>query len=574
MRTTLLLAFIIGILSFQAPQQAHACSCAMPRSTQESIDETEVIFSGTVESVGASGEMQFGVTMTVDEDWKGLEASERSEVTVYTANNSAACGYAFEEGGEYLVYGYRDAETDVVRVGLCSATKPLDQADDDLALLSGEGTWACTMDAKQCPDGSYVGRQGPSCEFAACPGEVQACTKELKICPDGTGVGRTGPNCSFAPCPGEEESNCAPYVCANGTTHPRCSEDGHVINYFAAPCHMDGGEAAAFSDVPATHANAEAIAYVRAQGIVEGYADGTFKPDATINRAEFVKILMGSFEDDGRMCKIAAFSDVDQTAWYATYAHRARCQGVVDGYPDGTFKPANTINFVEAAKILSLAFDIAVPGLAEGDPWYKPYVVSLQRGNVIPTSITDFGQHITRGEMAEMVHRLFDDQGKPSKTYDELAARNDTVVFRNDEFPVTFSYPAQWSDDVRSDSSAPWYVYLGPTCPGCAEGTDAETMYLRAVDRDEALDNIADIRKQSQESFMYTTEHDAIVGGNRVFIWSSGGMCGFHEAYVIGERFAVSLGGFCLGDNAALSATLDAIAFSIRENPTFLGWGR
>jgi hypothetical protein len=28
----------------------------------------------------------------------------------------------------------------------------------------------CTMDAKQCPDGSYVGRQGPRCEFAACPG--------------------------------------------------------------------------------------------------------------------------------------------------------------------------------------------------------------------------------------------------------------------------------------------------------------------------------------------------------------------------------------------------------------------
>lgn len=29
---------------------------------------------------------------------------------------------------------------------------------------------ACTMDAKLCPDGSYVGRQGPNCEFAACPG--------------------------------------------------------------------------------------------------------------------------------------------------------------------------------------------------------------------------------------------------------------------------------------------------------------------------------------------------------------------------------------------------------------------
>lgn len=35
--------------------------------------------------------------------------------------------------------------------------------EDDLVM--------CTMDAKMCPDGSFVGRQGPNCEFAACPGE-------------------------------------------------------------------------------------------------------------------------------------------------------------------------------------------------------------------------------------------------------------------------------------------------------------------------------------------------------------------------------------------------------------------
>lgn len=70
----------------------------------------------------------------------------------------------------------------------------------------------CTMDAKMCPDGSYVGRQGTNCEFAACPvtitptpapSEPVACTMDAKICPDGSAVGRQGPNCEFAPCPGE-----------------------------------------------------------------------------------------------------------------------------------------------------------------------------------------------------------------------------------------------------------------------------------------------------------------------------------------------------------------------------------
>lgn len=36
----------------------------------------------------------------------------------------------------------------------------------------GNGGVACTMEARQCPDGSYVGRTGPNCEFAPCPGGV------------------------------------------------------------------------------------------------------------------------------------------------------------------------------------------------------------------------------------------------------------------------------------------------------------------------------------------------------------------------------------------------------------------
>ena len=75
-----------------------------------------------------------------------------------------------------------------------------------------EPSIVCTQDAKLCPDGSGVGRTGPNCEFAPCPGEtappgeegaMQGCTKELKICPDGPGVGRIGPDCEFALCPGE-----------------------------------------------------------------------------------------------------------------------------------------------------------------------------------------------------------------------------------------------------------------------------------------------------------------------------------------------------------------------------------
>ena len=62
---------------------------------------------------------------------------------------------------------------------------------------------ACTQDVMACPDGSFVSRVAPSCEFAACPvpEEPLACTEEAKICPDGSTVSRTGPLCEFAACP-------------------------------------------------------------------------------------------------------------------------------------------------------------------------------------------------------------------------------------------------------------------------------------------------------------------------------------------------------------------------------------
>jgi hypothetical protein len=85
---------------------------------------------------------------------------------------------------------------------------------------------ACTEEAKQCPDGSYVARTGPSCEFAPCPGDV-ACTEDAKQCPDGSYVGRSGPACEFAPCPTAQVCDQSAKQCPDGSyvgrTGPNCA---------------------------------------------------------------------------------------------------------------------------------------------------------------------------------------------------------------------------------------------------------------------------------------------------------------------------------------------------------------
>jgi len=171
---------------------------------------------------------------------------------------------------------------------------------------------------------------------------------------------------------------------------------------------------AVFSDVPSDNANYDAINYVQDQGIVSGYPDGTYKPENQINRAEFTKIIIGAQFSEGEIndClykntklddETVFFKDVPITAWFAKYVCIAKIYNVVSGYPDGTFGPANNINFAEAAKIIVKAFNYQV---GTDSIWYKPYVEKLGEKKAIPTTIESFGYNITRGEMAEMIWRL------------------------------------------------------------------------------------------------------------------------------------------------------------------------
>lgn len=165
---------------------------------------------------------------------------------------------------------------------------------------------------------------------------------------------------------------------------------------------------ASFVDVPSSHPNYEAINYVQGKNIVEGYSDGTFKPDTTINRAELTKIIMATeFEEETiTNCNVYnnGLSDVPADAWFAPFVCTAKANGVINGYDDGTFKPGQNVTFVEAAKIISLGFgQNLTPDTAL---WYRPYVEYLSEKGAIPESVTAVAKNISRGEMAEMIYRL------------------------------------------------------------------------------------------------------------------------------------------------------------------------
>lgn len=174
-----------------------------------------------------------------------------------------------------------------------------------------------------------------------------------------------------------------------------------------------------FTDVTDSNANYTAIMYLKAHGVIGGYPDGSFKPDQVVNRAEALKIiLLGSGIEVAPAVDLEPFRDITRTEWYAPYVAKAKELAIVEGYEDGTFKPAQTVNLVENLKILLLTQKTDLSTLSvTGDPyadayadqWYATYVQYAKNKNLIDSDAGNMiypAQGMTRAKLAEAMYRL------------------------------------------------------------------------------------------------------------------------------------------------------------------------
>ena len=140
---------------------------------------------------------------------------------------------------------------------------------------------------------------------------------------------------------------------ANGTFEPdRNMTRAEVTTMFARllteKMTADQTYSNTFSDVAKSHWAANYIGYMQQFGIINGYADGSFRPDASVTRAEFAAIA-SRFERLTEGTK--SFSDVPGSHWAAKYINFAATRGWVNGYADGTFRPNNSITRAEVAAV-------------------------------------------------------------------------------------------------------------------------------------------------------------------------------------------------------------------------------
>lgn len=183
-----------------------------------------------------------------------------------------------------------------------------------------------------------------------------------------------------------------------------------------------------FSDLSDSHINSEAVIALYYLGIVNGFDDGTFKPDNKINRAEFAKILVEATDLDYAALDSAVlancFVDVKDLPdhWFAPAVCAAKNRGWINGYAGGNFYPTRNINKAEALKILLTAFDFEIPDnatvtdmpygdLKSGD-WYLGVALVAKEQNIIAgAGLFNAGMELSRAEVAQMIYNTMKAKG-------------------------------------------------------------------------------------------------------------------------------------------------------------------
>ena len=170
-----------------------------------------------------------------------------------------------------------------------------------------------------------------------------------------------------------------------------------------------------FSDVGQGYWAKKPIEHTSTVGLVQGYPDGTFKPDRALTRAELATLMVRARGVQLPGYARQVFKDVKASYWAANYIEAAQRMGMIQGYPDKKFRPNNRVNKAEAIAILA-RFDGMVATKPEVAPysdvptkhWASRYVAAAKESgmlNYIDGKRLRPKEEVSRAEAVEMMSK-------------------------------------------------------------------------------------------------------------------------------------------------------------------------
>ena len=172
-----------------------------------------------------------------------------------------------------------------------------------------------------------------------------------------------------------------------------------------------------FSDVSDSY-TATAVESLRLMGVLDGYGDGTFRPDTVLNRAQFCKMAVYAMDGSGelgRYSTVTIFPDVKPSHWASAYINMAARKGIISGFADGKFKPGQTVTAGQAVTILMRGLGYKDEDM--GGVWPQSYMAEAQTNGLLKsTGITSAYAGLTRAQAAKLFLNLFEAKHGKSET--------------------------------------------------------------------------------------------------------------------------------------------------------------
>jgi hypothetical protein len=169
-----------------------------------------------------------------------------------------------------------------------------------------------------------------------------------------------------------------------------------------------------FADVADNHWAASPVSKLATAGLIEGYPNGSFQPERALSRAELSTLLMKSRGAELPIVTGKVFKDLPASHWAARYVKGAMDLGLVQGYPDKTFKPNNKINRTEGVVVLTRFGALTTEAKLMESPypdltarnWAAPFIAAAKGAGLLEyIGDKDFEpkKELTRAEACEIL---------------------------------------------------------------------------------------------------------------------------------------------------------------------------
>ncbi|MFS0689363.1 S-layer homology domain-containing protein [Sporosarcina sp. 179-K 8C2 HS] len=315
----------------------------------------------------------------------------------------------------------------------------------------------------------------------------------------------------------------------------------------ATPTHA---AVTSFKDVPKSSDHHDAILNLAERGIIKGYEDGTFQPDATLTRAHASKILALSLKLNTTNVKDPGFKDLNKKQWYYGYVAALANAGYISGFEDGTFRSNAPMTRAQAAKIIDLSYKLPIKAKTDypftdvgNSAWYAGHVQTLVENKVTKgKTATTFepNANVTRAQMASFVVRAENLQ-KVAEITEETRAQIRAIALENSVIEKDGQKVSQASYDPKTDTLTLTAYNLDEGMTA-VQGLSFFSDKLLALGVSHNVDNRAAAKRQLQDSMVEllrapsdTTDGDLIANDIKITLY------GESEGIQIWEYFNVNL---------------------------------